>query len=136
MEQEYASKLTEMQERHKQELAALQGDDEEPLQKDKTEEETTQVEEKEDPDRAARERKQAKARRKREAQRQKQKELEEEQARDLAGPSARSQELDILKTKLDPLNLKIDTVAADGHCLYRAVASQCEDDAEYTQIRE
>jgi len=126
-----------MQERHKQEVAALQGDDEQPESADKnTATETPpEEEEEEDPGKAARERKQAKARRKREAQRQKQKELDEERERDLAGPSARTDEMNILKTKLNPLSLKIETVAADGHCLYRAVAAQC-DDMEYSRMRE
>lgn len=130
--------MKELQERHQQELAALQGDDNQDAAAAVVEETTptTQEEEVVDKEKEARERKQAKARRKKEAQRQKQRELEEEQAKDLAGPSARSQELDVLKTKLDPLSLKIQTVTADGHCLYRAVAAQCDDGTDYSQIRE
>lgn len=122
-----------MKERHEKELAA--GEDANADEQPTSPAADTSATEEEDAERAARERKQEKARRKREAQRQKQKELEEEQAKDLAGPSARNTELAVLKTKLDPLSLKIEAVASDGHCLYRAVASQCNDDADYSQIR-
>jgi OTU domain-containing protein 6 len=139
LEEEYVTKLAEMQERHKQELAALQGDEApESTCDEDTEtpaEETPSQQQEEDPEKAARERKQAKVRRKREQQRQKQKELEAEQQKDLAGPSARNDELEILKTKLDPLSLEVVPVASDGHCLYRAVAAQCND-MDYTQMRE
>lgn len=122
-----------MKERHEQELSAFEdaNADEQPTPAPDI---TNPTEE--DAEQAARERKQEKARRKREAQRQKQKELEEEQAKDLAGPSARNDELAVLKSKLDPLSLKIESVASDGHCLYRAVASQCSDGSDYTRIRE
>lgn len=128
-----------MKERHEQELAALQDANanyQQPTPPADTAVTNQATEEEEDAERAARERKQEKARRKRQAQRQKQKELEEEQAKDLAGPSARNNELAVLKTRLDPLSLKIETVASDGHCLYRAVAAQSNDDADYSQIRE
>mmetsp|Transcript_16352 Transcript_16352/g.29546 ORF Transcript_16352/g.29546 Transcript_16352/m.29546 type:complete len:191 (+) Transcript_16352:45-617(+) len=133
LEDEYETKLSDMKERHEQELSAFDNAnaDEQPTPAPDI---TNPTEE--DAEQAARERKQEKARRKREAQRQKQKELEEEQAKDLAGPSARNHELAVLKSKLDPLSLKIETVASDGHCLYRAVAAQCSDGSDYTRIRE
>ena len=144
LEEEYVTKLTELQERHKQELAALQGDDAPPEEstttadaKDSTITPPQQQEEEvEDAEKAARERKQAKARRKRQVQREKEKQLDAERERDLAGPSARTDELAVLKIKLDPLSLKVKPVASDGHCLYRAVAAQCGDDIDYSQVRE
>ena len=143
LEEEYDTKLEELQKRQKQELASSQGehtDDEQPDTAAAANVESEppaheQQEEEEDPQKAARERKQAKVRRKREQQRQKQKELEAEQDKDLAGPSARNDELEILKSKLDPLSLKVIPVASDGHCLYRAVAAQCQN-MDYSQMRE
>lgn len=85
----------------------------------------------------ARERKQAKARRKREKA--KQAELErqariEQETKD-AGPSARQMELERMQQQLSRAKLKIEEVPSDGNCLYRAVAAQCDDSSDYTDIR-
>lgn len=85
-------------------------------------------------DKEMKERKQNKARRKREQERLKQKQLEAEQERDLAGPSARKEELAQIQLTLQPLGLEIIPVVSDGHCLYRAVANQVEN-KDYLELR-
>jgi OTU domain-containing protein 6 len=70
------------------------------------------------------------ARRKREKQRAKERESQQALENELsnAGPSPRDIENDVIMQQLRPLNLKIEDVQADGHCLYRAVAAQCGKD--------
>lgn len=103
----------------KEEIAAPQV----PLQPEVTEDEKRRLE------------KQEKARKKREKAREKEQErerqIEEETAN--AGPSPRDAENDIIQQHLEPLGLKIEEVAADGHCLYRAVGTSCN--LEYPAIR-
>ena len=88
-----------------------------------------------DEEAAARERKREKARKKKERQKEKEAErerqIEEENAN--AGPSYRKIELEQIQANLTPLKLKVDEVAADGHCLYRAVAAQTG--KNYMEIR-
>ena len=81
--------------------------------------------------------KQAKARRKREKQREKELERERQIAEETAnaGPSPRDVENDAIRVHLDPVGLQIQPVAADGHCLYRAVAAQVGSDRNYQQMR-
>ena len=71
-----------------------------------------------------------KARRKREKAREKElqreREIQEETAN--AGPSQKDLEMELLLQKLAPLNLAIEDVTADGHCLYRAIAKACGKD--------
>ena len=75
-----------------------------------------------------RQRKLLKIQRKKEKQRQKEKErqLELEKAHEeaMAGPNAKQMEWDQIQQQLQPLQLKVQQVVADGHCLYRAVAAQ------------
>jgi OTU domain-containing protein 6 len=82
-----------------------------------------------------REKKQLRARRKREKQKEKDRQRQLELARETleAGPSLRQLEIEQLHQHLAPLHLKIEEVKADGHCLYRAVASQCHQ--TYSEIR-
>lgn len=79
--------------------------------------------------------KQEKARKKREKLKEKelerQRQIEEENAN--AGPSPRDVENEVIQQYLDPLGFKIEEVAADGHCLYRAVGASCN--MEYPVIR-
>jgi OTU domain-containing protein 6 len=84
---------------------------------------------------ADRERKLAKARKKRERQKEKEAKLQEqiEQETANAGPSMRQIELRQIQAILTPLNLTVSEVEADGHCLYRAVAAQAN--KHYTEIR-
>jgi OTU domain-containing protein 6 len=72
-----------------------------------------------------RERKLAKARKKREKQKENEQKLKQQIEFETAnaGPSLRKIELDQLSTILQPLNLCVKEVEADGHCLYRAVAA-------------
>lgn len=51
-----------------------------------------------------------------------------------AGPEPRDVEMDFISQKL-PAGMTIEPVAADGHCLYRAVAAQVVPVADYTHIR-
>ena len=70
----------------------------------------------------------------REAEKQRELQIQEDLAN--AGPSARVVESDRMKELyLDPNKLHIVEVPADGHCLYRAVAAQCDEDIDYRGIR-
>jgi len=90
-----------------------------------------------DTEQVERERKMEKARRKKEKQKGKEmarlKEIEKQNAE--AGPSARQIELDALASQLTPLQLQMNEIPSDGHCLYRAVAAQLRDGRSYTEIR-
>jgi hypothetical protein len=126
VEEEYASKLKELQANHEQQRAlpseTLDGPTQAPV------EDASQ-------DDSAKDRKQEKARRKKERQRERevqlQKEIEEEEAN--AGPSLRDVELEQIRSVLTPLNLSIAEVGADGNCLYRAVGAQT--DRDYMDVR-
>jgi len=82
-----------------------------------------------------RQKKAEKARRKREKAREKERERERRIAEETAnaGPSPRDVENQVIEKLLLPLNLAISEVEADGHCLYRAVALQC--DSDYLAMR-
>jgi OTU domain-containing protein 6 len=136
IEKEYEEKLQALQAKHAEELRGTeeQASPEPPVVPAITE--TIGIEETlVDPEDEARQRKLEKARRKREKQREKeiqrQKEIEEENAK--AGPSPRDVENASILERLIPLKLDIHEVAADGHCLYRAVGAHTGKD--YTTIR-
>lgn len=78
-------------------------------------------------DEAEKRKKQEKLRLKREKVREKERERErkilEETAN--AGPTPRDVEMKAIEAYLEPLNLQVKEVLADGHCLYRAVGAQC-----------
>ena len=133
LQEEYTKKLEEMKQRHVEELAiyTTQPKEEEEMMESVVE---TNKEDDNVVDKEMRERKQNKARRKREQERLKQKQLEAEQERDLAGPSARKEELAQIQLTLQPLGLEIIPVVSDGHCLYRAVANQVEN-KDYRELR-
>lgn len=130
VEAEFADKLKELEAKHQANLAALAGDG----VVEAASVETT-IEAPKEKELSEKERKQEKARRKKERQKEKarkeQEELEREQAN--AGPSLRKIELEQIQAVLTPLNMKVSEVEADGHCLYRAVAAQTNQ--EYRQIR-
>lgn len=90
-----------------------------------------------DEEEAERQRKLLKVQRKKEKQRQKERERHEQElqaeAEAMAGPNMKQQEWDQIQTHLQPLQLTVKQVVADGHCLYRAVGAQTGHD--YTQIR-
>ena len=144
VETEFAEKQKQMEQRHLSELSALQGaaKDEgapaevtfavaEEAKPDKEEEPAMSKEEEE------RQRKLEKARKKREKQKEKERRREEEIAAETAaaGPSPRDVENAQIMATLQPLNLTIRDVTADGNCLYRAVAAQVTD-AAYGDIRQ
>jgi OTU domain-containing protein 6 len=137
LEAEYESKLKCMKERHGKELS-----DETPefintdyaanIEKTGGEGPCEPVIETEE---VERQRKVEKARLKREKQRQKELRREQEISKETAnaGPLPREVENKIILQQLAPLNMIIAEVKADGHCLYRAVAAQCQSD--YLTIR-
>jgi OTU domain-containing protein 6 len=90
-----------------------------------------------DEEEAERQRKLLKVQRKKEKQRQKERERHEQElqaeAEAMAGPNMKQQEWDQIQTHLQPLQLTVKQVVADGHCLYRAVGAQTGHD--HTQIR-
>lgn len=139
-EKEFDEKLQKLKDKHAGELTAFD-DDGGPAAPSSTTEaeveaEAAPVEETPiDPEEEARQRKLEKARRKREKQREKEmkreKEIEEENAN--AGPAPRDVENAQILDRLNPLNLDIKEVTADGHCLYRAVAAHIGKD--YSDVR-
>jgi OTU domain-containing protein 6 len=133
LEEEYAVKLQEMEQRHQEEIAAIQELNETTAQVVVDDDHDEQAPNPDNAEKELRERKREKARRKLLQKLEQQKQLQEEQERDLAGPSARKQELELLQEQLEPLQLEIMPVASDGHCLYRAVSEQC--DQTYLELR-
>jgi len=148
VEADYEAKLKELQERHARELAALNSStsgggagtgDATPGDKGSTtlsstnrtpqpsEEQAPPSNTEMDEETAKRLKKQEKARKKRDKQRQqeleKQRQIDEETKN--AGPSARVVEFQHIQQHLPP-QAKIVEIEADGHCLYRAIAAQCE----------
>jgi len=83
----------------------------------------------------------AKKMRKRQKEKEKQKAREEEIAREVANaPNPRALEISvIMELYLQPSNFGIEEIAADGNCLYRAVATQLEhlggNSVQYGEIR-
>ncbi|CAB9528828.1 OTU domain-containing protein 6B [Seminavis robusta] len=131
LEAEYDAKQKALEEKHAKEIAELSGSGDskdtpapapEPLVEKTAEEEE-------------RERKQAKARRKREKAKEKERdrELEIERENAEAGPSLRKIELERIEQQLTPLGLKIEEIASDGNCLYRAVAAHCGNSYQETR---
>jgi OTU domain-containing protein 6 len=138
-ETEYAEKLEQMQQRHKQEVEAVIGLAEaggtggETDQKAATEAETEAAanvqSEMESEGNKNNNSKLEKARRKREKQKDEQRQKEANIAAELqsvaqSGPTARDAEMNAIQAHLTPLGLQIATIPADGHCLYRAVQAQ------------
>lgn len=136
VEDEYASRLKDMQQEHELKLQSLESVNNEP---------TTPIETgaASDPEEninetlglSEKEKKQLKARRKRERQKEREKERQAALDREIAtaGPSLRDVELEQIQTTLAPLDLCVKEVEADGHCLYRAIGAQTSSD--YLQIR-
>lgn len=156
VEADFAAKEKEMAERHAAEIAALEsgGDSEDaaaaadapaaedeptpaaaaaaapaPAPAEETEEER-------------RRKKQEKARKKKLEKKQKQLEAEKKREEEIeaerlaAGPSAKELEIKRMEELyLKPAGLKIRDVAADGNCLYRAVAEQVDNAEDYRAVR-
>ena len=152
-EKEFEEKLNQLQAKHAEEFSALgnaAGEDDSPTAAapEAATTTTTGAEESSndaaaaaatlvDPEEEARQRKLEKARRKREKQREKEQQREREIAEETAnaGPSPRDVENAQILERLAPLNLEISEVAADGHCLYRAVAAQLTAGQTYSDVR-
>jgi OTU domain-containing protein 6 len=138
LEEEYAAKLQEMEHRHQEELTAVQKelDETNVVVVVDTNNDEQVAPNPEDIEKERRERKREKARCKLLQKREQETQLLLEQKRDLEGPSARKQELELLiQEQLEPLQLEIIPVASDGHCLYRAVAEQCDPTRSYLELR-
>lgn len=127
VEDDFAARGKLLQMNHEEKLRHIDGGGIKPIftgtiKDEKPDEETREL--------SAKERKQLKAKKKKERQKEReiqlQKELEDETAN--AGPSLRDVELRQIEDVLTPLNLAVDEVDADGHCLYRAVAAQTATD--------
>jgi hypothetical protein len=137
-EAEYDAKLKALTEKHASELSGTAGEAAAAAAAEEVEEQETAVVSKEETpnndDNEERHRKQEKARRKREKAREKELEREQQIAEEAAnaGPSPRDVENDAIRARL-PANCMLQEVKADGHCMYRAVASQCG--KEYPQLR-
>jgi OTU domain-containing protein 6 len=139
LEAEYDAKLNELQARHAQEIASANisietEPTEQPADDPHPEVQQSSVNEQKEGSVSKLE----KARRKRDKQRAVERErylqIEQETAN---APSLRDAEIQRIREKhLAPLNLSIQDVVADGHCLYRAVAAQCNDGSTYQTIRE
>jgi OTU domain-containing protein 6 len=137
LEAEYETKLKELEARHESELS-VSGTvvaEEEPVVEEDELLPVATVTEEIDPEEEERQRKIEKARLKREKAKQKELDREKriEQENSEAGPSPRDVENIIILQQLDPLNLEMQEVAADGHCLYRAVAAQ--QNSNYQEMR-
>jgi glycosyltransferase involved in cell wall biosynthesis len=123
LEEEYVVKLQEMEQRHQEELAAIQKElNETTAEVVDVVDDDEQAPNPENAEKERRECKREKARCKHLQKLEQQKQLQKEQERDFEGPSARKQELELLQEQLEPLQLYLVPVASDGHCLYRAVA--------------
>ena len=132
LEAKYDERLRELKAKHEQELSALTPTEssavEEPPVLSQNEDQAEDQDDKKSSkaDKARRKREKA-----REKELQREREIQEETAN--AGPSQKDLEMELLLQKLTPLNLTIEDVTADGHCLYRAVAKACG--KEYTDMR-
>mmetsp|Transcript_23495 Transcript_23495/g.65357 ORF Transcript_23495/g.65357 Transcript_23495/m.65357 type:complete len:316 (+) Transcript_23495:322-1269(+) len=146
VEKDYAQKTQDLRQRQQSELEQLSSsggnaDDAEaaepatassqPQTSNNNEATTTQEEPPAivDKEEEARQRKLEKARRKRESKKEKERQRQEAIAAETAaaGPTARDIENAQLRATLQPLKLTIRDVAADGNCLYRAVAAQLQE---------
>eukprot|EP00934_Nitzschia_sp_Nitz4_P004838 Nitzschia sp. Nitz4//scaffold251_size28233//6652//7595//NITZ4_008131-RA/size28233-augustus-gene-0.16-mRNA-1//-1//CDS//3329544235//4828//frame0 len=141
VEADFAAKLQALEGKHKEDMASLesQGNDvSDPTAAAGTVETVDKEPQdgKESTEMSERERKLEKARRKKERQKEKELEkqrlLEEEQAN--AGPGLGAIELGQISAILEPLQLQIKEVEADGHCLYRAIAAQAN--GNYSVMRD
>jgi OTU domain-containing protein 6 len=129
-EEEFAARLSTLQEEHEQKLKCFSGEENEAESPQTAETNPISEPEEQTPELSAKERKLLKARRKKERQKEREIQLQEELEREAAnaGPSLRDVELEQIQAVLTPLNLAVDEVEADGHCLYRAVAAQAATD--------
>ena len=148
VEQEFATKLQDLEEKYAQELEQLRGTEtpldlvgetatDTTLTPTDTASGTPQTFElnEENNNLTEKERKLEKARRKKEKQKQREIEMEREleEIAANAGPNMRIVEMEQIQSALSPLQFTIVEVPADGHCLYRAIAAQSQQD--YQRVR-
>lgn len=121
-EKEWAEKEQTMKDRHATEVSPISESTTEPTPSEPQSTSTPEPA----PQLSAKEKAQAKKMRKRQKEKEKQKAREEEIAYEVANaPNPRALEISvIMELYLGPSNFVIEEVAADGNCLYRAVATQ------------
>jgi OTU domain-containing protein 6 len=129
-EEEFAARLKTLKEEHEQKLILSSGEENEAESHQTAETTPISKPEGQTPELSAKDRKLLKARGKKERQKEREMQHEEELEREAAnaGPSLRDVELEQIQAVLTPLNLAVDEVEADGHCMYRAVAAQTATD--------
>ena len=117
-----------MKDRHETELKRYSATDTETVEE--VAPPPTPIEPKEQPKKLSKAQKKRQKQKEKEAQREK--EIEEELKN--AGPTAREVELQrMYELYLDPLNLTIKEIPADGNCLYRAIGDCI--DLDYSSVR-
>ena len=131
MEEEYATKLKDLEERHRSELAALGGSDDAviPDETNNNNDRTNNIniDTAETIAAIARQKKLEQIRQQKEAERQRILAQERQSIEDAqnVGPTRREIELEQITQQLQPHQLRIQPVPADGNCLFRAIAAQC-----------
>lgn len=148
IEEEYSLKERELKERHAQELMVVAQEEaqsaigvqveekNEPMSSESQLNASSNIDDVEEKQRQKAEQKRAKNAMKRRQAREAMQKKELERLKELAniGPSARDLEIDRLKELyLDPNNLDILEVPADGHCLFRAIAEQLNNELMMSQ---
>lgn len=136
VEEDYASRLKEMQQEYELKIQSLERmmDDGPHTQSDQ--DVAPQLDDAiETPELLEKEKKLLKARKKKERQKEREMERQAAEARENAeaGPSLRDVELEQIQAVLAPLDLCVNEVEADGHCLYRAIGAQTS--TSYQEIR-
>ena len=127
VEEEYATKLKDLEDRHRSEVAALGGNDTSTNEDIKMSNDSTNINNAEDLVSIERQKKLEKIRQQKEAERQKIIEQERQSIEDAKniGPTIRDIEIEQITQQLKPHHLKIQPIPADGNCLFRAIAAQC-----------
>jgi hypothetical protein len=142
VEAEFETKQKEMKVRHEAEITAVSdgGTEEVDAGNDDDQNESAAVQlspeqvaaaAEEERQRLAKEKLGVKREKARAKERQKVQDIKDENA--AAGPAARDVEMQIIQSKL-PEGWRMEEVAADGHCLYRAIAAQ-HSDSSYANMR-
>ncbi|GKY94454.1 hypothetical protein MPSEU_000411300 [Mayamaea pseudoterrestris] len=141
LEAKYDERFVELKTKHADELAAMNAGssvlEEAAASKEAVDDQASMsVANDQDQERQSSSSKAEKARRKREKAREKELERERniQDELDNAGPTQRQVEMETLMEQLAPLDLVIQDVAADGHCLYRAIGAACGKD--FMEIRQ
>jgi OTU domain-containing protein 6 len=132
VEEEFATKLKDMEDRHRTEVAALVGSDTDTAEVNESSgtnnsAAATNISNAEDIAAMERQKKLEKIREQKELERQRIIEKERqsmEEAKNI-GPTLRDIEIQQITQQLRPRHYKIQPIPADGNCLFRAIAAQC-----------